>query len=225
MAYPAKEKALESVPLGNEPLVVICHPENPLAKKKSVSLKALRRCELISFEADGAIRKGLERILKLYHVGFNHMMEFDTVDTVKRAVEIDAGISIVLQTTVADEVAKGMLAAVAIQDVRFARPVAAISKRKRLATPAIKRFMAIYGRFKRLCLTRRINQMALRFLIISAYIKNQHGAMIRGPNTRIGAPLSTANKQKTRATIWAINPDVKRIPPWGGRMLETRQYP
>jgi hypothetical protein len=43
-------------------------------------------------------------------------MEFDNIETVKRAVEIDAGVSIVPQGTVTQEVAKQTLAAVPIED-------------------------------------------------------------------------------------------------------------
>ena len=46
-------------------------------------------------------------------------MEFDNIETVKRAVEIDAGISIVPQGTVVQEVAKQTLAAIPIEDGDF----------------------------------------------------------------------------------------------------------
>ena len=43
-------------------------------------------------------------------------MEFDNIETVKRAVEIDAGVSIVPQGTIIQEVAKQTLAAVTLED-------------------------------------------------------------------------------------------------------------
>jgi DNA-binding transcriptional LysR family regulator len=45
-------------------------------------------------------------------VEVKHVMEFDNVETVKRAVEIDAGISIVPLGTVTQEINKNTLAAV-----------------------------------------------------------------------------------------------------------------
>ena len=70
-------------------------------------------------------------------------MEFDNVETVKRAVEIDAGISIVPQGTVAQEIEKQTLAAVAIEDGEFFRPLAAIYKKNRVLSPAMKQFLTI----------------------------------------------------------------------------------
>ena len=70
-------------------------------------------------------------------------MEFDNIETVKRAVEIDAGISIVPQGTIMQEVAKQTLAAVQFEDAQFFRQLAAIYKKNKVLSPAIKQFLAI----------------------------------------------------------------------------------
>src|SRR6187401_3259319 len=41
VAYPNKDSKLEIVPLRKDKLVMICHPQNPLAKNKRVKLKSL----------------------------------------------------------------------------------------------------------------------------------------------------------------------------------------
>jgi DNA-binding transcriptional LysR family regulator len=70
-------------------------------------------------------------------------MEFDNVETVKRAVEIDAGISIVPQGTITQEINKNTLAAVQIEDGEFYRPLAAIYKKNKVLSPAMKQFLGI----------------------------------------------------------------------------------
>jgi DNA-binding transcriptional LysR family regulator len=70
-------------------------------------------------------------------------MEFDNIETVKRAVEIDAGISIVPESTIAQEVAKQTLAAVRIDDGDFFRPLAALYKKNKVLSPAMKQFLTI----------------------------------------------------------------------------------
>ena len=70
-----------------------------------------------------------------------HAMEFDNVETVKRAVEIDAGISIVPHSTVTQEIEKQSLALVEISDGQFFRPTAAIYKKNRVLSPALKQFL------------------------------------------------------------------------------------
>jgi DNA-binding transcriptional LysR family regulator len=64
-------------------------------------------------------------------------MEFDNIETVKRAVEIDAGISIVPQGTILQEVSKQTLVQLDLEDGEFYRPLAAIYKKNRVLSPAI----------------------------------------------------------------------------------------
>ncbi|HEY5041325.1 MAG TPA: LysR family transcriptional regulator [Verrucomicrobiae bacterium] len=143
IAYPVKDSKLEIVPLRKEPLVLICHPQHPFTKQKSVKLKALVGQKIIGFEPDIPTRKALDKILKEYGVEVKHVMEFDNVETVKRAVEIDAGISIVPQGTVIQEIAKQTLASVTIEDGEFFRPLAAIYKKNKVLSPAMKQFLGI----------------------------------------------------------------------------------
>jgi DNA-binding transcriptional LysR family regulator len=143
VAYPVRDSKLEIVPLRKEPLILIAHPQHPFAKQKSIKLKALSGQKVISFEPDIPTRKALDKILKEHDVEVNHVMEFDNVETVKRAVEIDAGISIVPQGTVTQEIAKQTLIAVNIEDGEFYRPLAAIFKKNKVLSPAMKQFLAI----------------------------------------------------------------------------------
>jgi len=143
IAYPVKDSKLEIIPLRKEPLVLICHPQHPFAKQKAIKLKALAGQNLIGFEPDIPTRKALDKILREYHVEVKVVMEFDNVETVKRAVEIDAGISIVPIGTVTQEIAKNTLAAVEIEDGEFYRPLAAIYKKNKVLSPAMKQFLTI----------------------------------------------------------------------------------
>jgi DNA-binding transcriptional LysR family regulator len=68
-------------------------------------------------------------------------MEFDNVETVKRAVEIDAGVAIVPQETVRQEVANRTLVQVSLEDGQFVRPLAAVYKKSKALSPAIKQFL------------------------------------------------------------------------------------
>src|ERR1700722_19339806 len=49
VAYPAKDTKLEIVPLRKKPLILICHPQHPFAKQKSIKLKMLTGQKVIGF--------------------------------------------------------------------------------------------------------------------------------------------------------------------------------
>ena len=143
VAYPNKDAKLETVSLRKDALVLVCHPQHPFAKLKSTKLKTIAAQKFVGFEPDIPTRKALDKILKEYNVEVNTVMEFDNIETVKRAVEIDAGISIVPESTIAQEVSKQTLAAVKLEDGDFFRPLAVIYKKNKVLSPAMKQFIAV----------------------------------------------------------------------------------
>lgn len=143
VAYPSKDAKLEVVPLRKDILVLICHPQHPLAKNKSVRLREISGLKFIGFEPDIPTRRAIDKILKDQNVSVNVVMEFDNIETVKRAAEIDAGVAIVPIGTVTQEVSKNTLAAISLEDGQFYRPLAAIYKKNKVLSPAIKQFLTV----------------------------------------------------------------------------------
>jgi DNA-binding transcriptional LysR family regulator len=143
VAYPSRDAKLEVVPLRKDRLVLICHPQHPFAKNKSVKLKELAGQKFIGFEPDIPTRRAIDKILRDQEVAVQHVMEFDNIETVKRAVEIDAGVAIVPQGTITQEVSKQTLAEVQMEDAEFYRPLAAIFKKNKVLSPAMKQFLAV----------------------------------------------------------------------------------
>src|ERR1043166_2471793 len=143
VAYPVRDPNLDIIALRKETLVLICSPDHPFAKENSIRLKQMVGQKFVGFEPDTPPRRAIDKVLKQHNVAVQHVMEFDNIETVKRAVEIDAGVAIVPEGTVVQEVAKQTLAAVELDDGDFYRPLAAIYKKNKILTPAMKQFLAI----------------------------------------------------------------------------------
>ncbi len=143
VAYPTKDPRLEIVPLRKDRMVMVCHPQHPFAKLKVIPISALAGQKFISFEPDIPTRKAIDRIFKEHNITVQTVMEFDNVETVKRAVEIDAGVSILPQATIAQEVSKSTLVQVPFEGEEFHRPLAALIKKNKVLSPAMKQFLAI----------------------------------------------------------------------------------
>ncbi|TAL05588.1 MAG: LysR family transcriptional regulator, partial [Verrucomicrobia bacterium] len=99
--------------------------------------------KFVGFEPDIPTRKALDKVLREAGVEVQTVMEFDNIETVKRAVEIDAGISIVPLGTITQEVNKQTLAAVQIDHPDFFRPLAAIYKKSKVLSPAMRQFISV----------------------------------------------------------------------------------
>ena len=146
VAYPTRDARLEVVPIHEDTLVLICHPQHELGKRKSVKVKALDGQKFINFEHDIPTRKALDKIFKDHRVEVEQVMQFDNIETVKRAVEIDSGVAIVPQETITEEVATETLKAVELENGAYVRPLAIIYKKNKVLSPAIKQFIALLKR-------------------------------------------------------------------------------
>jgi DNA-binding transcriptional LysR family regulator len=136
VAYPARRKGILIEPFLEDKMVMICHPGHRLAKKKNIRLEELNGEKFISFEPDLPTRKVVDRHLRNSNVSVEQTMEFDNIETVKRAVEIENGISIVPRNTVQTEVRSGILAAVEIDKPEMWRPLGILLKRSHPRSPA-----------------------------------------------------------------------------------------
>ncbi len=143
LAYPGKNGKLNIIPLMEEPLVLVCEPGHPLANRGSICLADISGENLVGFHIDIPTRRGIDRELREKKITVNTVTEFDNIETVKRAVEIGAGVAIVPEVTVAQEVQLGSLASVKFSDVRLARPVAVVHKNSKTLSPALQQFLSI----------------------------------------------------------------------------------
>jgi len=143
VAYPQKELRLEIIPLRDDPMVLVCHPQHPFAKVKQIKLKQISGQKFVGFEPDIPTRRAIDKVFKDQGVTLIPVMEFDNIETVKRAVEIDAGISIVPHNTIIQEIQKQTLVEIKIEDAEFFRPLAVIYKKSKVLSPAMKQFIAI----------------------------------------------------------------------------------
>jgi DNA-binding transcriptional LysR family regulator len=143
IAYPQKHKQLEVLPFHDDELILACNPEHPFAHAGEVDIQELNKQKIIGFEPDIPTRKATDKIFKDSNIDIDLVMEFDNVETVKRAVEINAGIAIIPKTTVIREQAQGLLKVVTFKNQTYNRPLALIHRKGRVQTPAMKKLIEL----------------------------------------------------------------------------------
>jgi len=141
VAYPSKRPQILVTPFREDRLVLICAPQHPFAAFSEISIRQLDTEKFVGFERDIATRRALDRILRRNGVKVRYVMEMDNIETIKRGVEIGAGVSIVPEPAISQEVKNATLVAVQIQDETLTRPLGIIAKRGRQFTPAVQEFI------------------------------------------------------------------------------------
>jgi DNA-binding transcriptional LysR family regulator len=142
VAYPTPDPKLEIIPLRKDSLVLVCHPQHPLAKMKTVKYRSLDQQKFVNFARDIPTRKALDKLFRQQGVAVENVLEFDNVETVKQAVEIDSGIAILPEDTIKQEVAKGTLASVPLE-LNMHRQLALLHKKGKVLSPAMKQFIEL----------------------------------------------------------------------------------
>jgi len=141
MSYPPANRALTVVPLRVEPMAVVCHPNHRFARRRLVMPADLNGERFVGFDRALPIRKAIDRALRQHGARVNTVMEFDNIETIKQAIIIAEGVSILPRHTVQKEAGIRTLAAVSLGVPDLARPVGIIYRRHKPLTPTASRFV------------------------------------------------------------------------------------
>ena len=107
LSFPAASPEVAVIPLRSERMAVVCPPGHPLASHQAITAEHLQGTDFIGFDRDLSIRKDIDRYMRQRSISIHVTMEFDNIETIKQAVEIGAGVSILPEPTIRDAVRSG----------------------------------------------------------------------------------------------------------------------
>jgi DNA-binding transcriptional LysR family regulator len=143
VAVPRRDKRLDVYDFVDEPLVLVCSPKHPLTSESQVDIHKVQFERFIAFEKDTPTRGLIDGILQRYNIVVRPVMEFDNTETIKRAIEINAGISILPETVVLQEVASKIVKAIPFSNERFVRPTGIIVLKDKILSQAGRYFIEL----------------------------------------------------------------------------------
>jgi len=143
VAVPRRDKRLDVYDFEDEPLVLACSPAHPLSHESQVNIHQLQFERFIGFEKDTPTRIWIDGILQRYNIVVRPVMEFDNVETIKRAVEINSGVSILPQTVILQEVSSDTIKAVDFSNEGFFRPTGIIIRKGKIFGKAGRYFIEL----------------------------------------------------------------------------------
>jgi DNA-binding transcriptional LysR family regulator len=143
VAVPKKDKRLEVYDFENEALVLACSPKHSLSNESQVDIHRLQFERFIAFERNVPTRVWIDNILERYNTVIQPVMEFDNIETVKRAVEINSGISILPRTAIHQEVDSGTIKAIPFSNENLVRPTGIIVRKGKILSQAGRYFIEL----------------------------------------------------------------------------------
>jgi DNA-binding transcriptional LysR family regulator len=143
VSYPRASRTIEALGWREEPMTLVCAPGHRLAGRGPLALEDLAGENVIGFDSDLTIRREIDRVLQLHGAEVRVIMEFDNIETIKRAIEIDAGVALLPEPTVLREVAAGSLIAVPLLSDELVRPLGIIHRRGKELGITTRRFIEL----------------------------------------------------------------------------------
>jgi DNA-binding transcriptional LysR family regulator len=142
VAYPTRRPQITVIPFREDRLVLVCATHHPLARRRSATIADLEGENFVGYERDVPTRRELDRVLRRKNVTVRYVMELDNIETIKRVVEIGAGLAIVPEPAIKQEVKSRTLCALQITDETLMRPLGIVHRQGRHFSPAVERFIS-----------------------------------------------------------------------------------
>ena len=148
VSFPRDGGEIGSIPWQNQDLVLVVPKSHPLAGQESIQPGQIDGEKFVGFTTELTLRRRIDRWLRRTRVAVDVVHEFDNVETIKRAVEIGAGISLLPEPTVLRERDAKTLAVVRLDisqaerdDGEWIRPLGIVHKRHKAFSSAAQRFI------------------------------------------------------------------------------------
>ena len=137
------ERGLLTLSLGPDDLVMLVHPQHPLAGRKDVTLAEFGRETVIAHNDPSPARERVLRTFELKHAPINIQVALPSLEAIKRAVEMKMGVALLPKRCALSEISRGSLAAVKVQQVRLARQLRLVYRKGGEMSHAAQAFLQV----------------------------------------------------------------------------------
>ncbi len=141
VSYPEPTREIAVLPWRREEMVLAAAPSHPLASRSRIDPQDLNGVDFVTFDDDLPISREIGRYLKTNGVEVNTTMHFDNIQTIKEAVILGSGVSIVPARILQGELADGRLCAAPLAEPGLYRPVGIVHRKKKRFHRAAQAFL------------------------------------------------------------------------------------
>jgi DNA-binding transcriptional LysR family regulator len=141
VSYPKKTPHLAAISWRDEVMVLACSPRHALAGRSAVPIKAINGLPYVHFDKNLIVRRRVDKFLREEKVRVDVVAEFDSIENIKQAVSIGAGVALLPEPTLRREMKARTLVGVPLDGCDFTRPLAIIHRRGNRLGAAARRFL------------------------------------------------------------------------------------
>jgi DNA-binding transcriptional LysR family regulator len=143
VSYAQSSRTIRAIGWRDEPISLVCARDHRLAQRGTVALRELDGLQVIGFDRELKIRRKIDRELAGQGVELNVVMAFDNIDTIKHALVVNSGASLLPEPAVRSEIEMGSLVAVPVDGLDLARSLGIIHRRNVVLGKTVQRFIQL----------------------------------------------------------------------------------
>jgi len=143
ISYPESRRELTVIPWREERMTVALYPSHPLAGQRMILPSDLDGQDFIAFDEEVIIRRELDHFFRESEVTISIVMQFDNIQSIKEAVALGSGISILPEQTMQTEVEQRRLVSIPLHAPDLIRPTGIIHRKKKKLNRVSREFLEL----------------------------------------------------------------------------------
>jgi DNA-binding transcriptional LysR family regulator len=144
-----QDESINSLLLDTDSLVLVVSPNHPLAKKSMVTIEEVKKEKLILRRPSSGTRNLFTAHLESHNMSleeFNVILEVDNTATIKDLIRRDIGVSILARSVCLDELKKGKIIVLPIENLSMIREVNILYHRDFKHTDILQNILKEYNK-------------------------------------------------------------------------------
>jgi DNA-binding transcriptional LysR family regulator len=143
LTYDPQDEDLASAVVYSDELIFVVPPQHPLARESSVSIRQLGAESFVAHIVSSPYREKVIQAFNKYKTPLHMGVELPTLQAIKRFVAMGNGVAFLPEISVEDEIARGELVRIPVQELRVHRKLRLIYRKSAALSHAGRAFLKI----------------------------------------------------------------------------------
>jgi DNA-binding transcriptional LysR family regulator len=143
LTYDPQDPELTSVEVYSDELIFVVPPKHPLARESRVSIRQLGAETFVAHIVSSPYREKVIQAFKKYKTPLHMGLELPTLQAIKRFVAMGNGVAFLPEISVEDEIARGELIRIPVQELNVHRKLRLIYRKSATLSHAGRAFLKV----------------------------------------------------------------------------------
>jgi DNA-binding transcriptional LysR family regulator len=143
LTYDPEDPELTSVTVYSDELILVVPPQHPLARESRVSIRQLGAESFVAHIVSSPYREKVIQAFKKYKTPLHMGVELPTLQAIKRFVAMGSGVAFLPEISAEDEIARGELVRIPVQELNVHRKLRLIYRRSAALSHAGRAFLKV----------------------------------------------------------------------------------